>query len=314
MAILMVRKPSETPNINPIDDIIPFRYAYGNQDGYVVGRGTEIDNEVNGNQITIKSGRLVIQGVESDIDANGVTITIDSVSETRHYTLYHEIDLGTNTANIKLIFDIATYPNVPESDDLTINSTGVANLKLYQFTATNGVISNVKKLVEPISFSNAHTINGIEIKQDENGILKIGDTIIPQKQVLWDNESIAEISNEKLTEVISVSNLNIGDIVEFVVVANINYDDNLTKIERFKILTEDLLSYYITQIQMKRNTSNDFYYPDTCRMPIVIQKQNGMWKISHTRSTIYKGFDNGVGGNSYYHSSNKILKISKIIE
>jgi len=153
MAISMVRKPSETPNINNIDDIIPFRYAYGNQNGYVIGRGAEVSHTVNGNQFTINSGRLVIQGVESDIDANGVTLTIDSVSETRYYVIYHEINLATNTANIKVQFDTTTYPTINEGDDLTQNSSGIANLILYKFISQNGEIGSVEKVVKPIDYT-----------------------------------------------------------------------------------------------------------------------------------------------------------------
>lgn len=153
MAISMVRKPSETPNITNIDDIIPFRYAYGNQSGYVINRGAEVSHTVNGNQFTVNSGRLVIQGVESDIDSNGITLTIDSVSETRYYAVYHEINLATNTSNIKVEFDTATYPNITEGDDLTANSSGIARLVLYTFIAQNGVISSVNKVVKAIDYT-----------------------------------------------------------------------------------------------------------------------------------------------------------------
>ena len=153
MAISMVRKPSETPNITNIDDIIPFRYAYGNQSGYVISRGAEVSHTVNGNQFTVNSGRLVIQGVESDIDSNGITLTIDSVSETRYYAVYHEINLATNTSNIKVEFDTATYPNITEGDDLTANSSGIARLVLYNFIAQNGVISGVNKVVKAIDYT-----------------------------------------------------------------------------------------------------------------------------------------------------------------
>lgn len=153
MAISMVRKPSETPNITNIDDIIPFRYAYGNQSGYVISRGAEVSHTVNGNQFTVNSGRLVIQGVESDIDANGITLTIDSVSETRYYAVYHEINLATNTSNVKVEFDTATYPNITQGDDLTANSSGIARLVLYNFIAQNGVISGVNKVVKAIDYT-----------------------------------------------------------------------------------------------------------------------------------------------------------------
>ena len=88
MAISMVRKPSETPNINNISDIIPFRYAYGGQNGYVKGKGRELDYTAIGTQFTIGSGRVVLDGVESDIDSDGEIIKIESVSETRYYVVY----------------------------------------------------------------------------------------------------------------------------------------------------------------------------------------------------------------------------------
>lgn len=194
MAISMVRKPSETPNITNIDDIIPFRYAYGNQSGYVISRGAEVSHTVNGNQFTVNSGRIVIQGVESDIDANGITLTIDSVSETRYYAVYHEINLATNTSNIKVEFDTATYPNITEGDDLIANSSGIARLVLYNFIAQNGVISGVEKVVKAIQYTkdiqveNAKTVNGVEIKKDNNGVLRFGDIIIPQKKLLFSSD------------------------------------------------------------------------------------------------------------------------------
>lgn len=152
MAIKMVREPSETPNINNIDDIVPMRYAYGGQNGYVIAKGTEISNTVNGLNFTINSGRLVLQGVECDIDASGVTISIDNIATKRYYTIYLEVNLGLNTTSIKSEYDTATYPTIDSGDDLTENSTGIANLSLYQFTAQNGVISDVNKVVKEISY------------------------------------------------------------------------------------------------------------------------------------------------------------------
>ena len=152
MAIKMVREPSETPNINNIDDIIPMRYAYGGQNGFVIGKGTEISNTVSGLNFTVNSGRLVMQGVECDIDATGVTITIDNIATKRYYTVYLEVNLGLNTATIKSEYDTATYPTIDTGDDLTENSTGIARLPLYQFTATSGIISEVNKVVKEISY------------------------------------------------------------------------------------------------------------------------------------------------------------------
>ena len=190
MAIKMVREPSETPNINNIDDIIPMRYAYGGQNGFVIGKGTEISNTVSGLNFTVNSGRLVLQGVECDIDATGVTITIDNIATKRYYTVYLEVNLGLNTATIKSEYDTATYPSIDAGDDLTENTTGVARLPLYQFTATSGIIGEVNKVVESVKYTanmtvdNSKKVNNLEIKQDENGILKIEDIIIPQRKLI----------------------------------------------------------------------------------------------------------------------------------
>lgn len=217
MAIKMVREPSETPNINNIDDIIPMRYAYGGQNGFVIGKGTEISNTVSGLNFTVNSGRLVLQGVECDIDATGVTISIDNIATKRYYTVYLEVNLGLNTATIKSEYDTATYPSIDAGDDLTENTTGIARLPLYQFTATSGIISDVYKVVESIKYTkdlkvnsamNSDKINDIEIIQDENGVLKVGDIIIPQKKLLW---SGSEATPSVGTLQIELNNINVGD-------------------------------------------------------------------------------------------------------
>lgn len=218
MAIKMVREPSETPNINNIDDIVPMRYAYGNQNGYVINKGTEISNTVNGLNFTVNSGRLVLQGVECDIDASGVTITIDNIATTRYYVVYLQVNLGLNTAQILDTYDTATYPTIDTGDDLTENTTGIARLPLYRFIATSGVISNVNKVVESVKYINedfianvkvndASKVNNLEIKQDENGVLKIGDIIIPQKKLLWNGDITSG------TIALS-TNLNVSDVLE----------------------------------------------------------------------------------------------------
>ena len=168
MAIKMVREPSDTPNINNIDDIVPMRYAYGGQNGYVIGKGTEISNTVNGLNFTVNSGRLVLQGVECDIDATGVTITIDNIATKRYYTVYLEVNLGLNTATIKDEYDTATYPTIDAGDDLTENTTGVARLPLYQFTATSGVIGEINKVVESVKYINNDFIENVKVNNAIN--------------------------------------------------------------------------------------------------------------------------------------------------
>lgn len=218
MAHKMVRQPSETPNINNIDDIIPFRYAYGNQDGYVINKGTELSYTINGNEFRINSGRVVLQGIEDDIDANGVTVTIDNISGVRYYVVYYRVNLATNTTSYEITYDTAGYPIIDKGDDLTKNSSGIANLPLYRFKASSGVISNVEKVVKAVEYinknitvENSKNINDLPIKRDENGVLKIGNIVIPQKKVLWSGEE--EISSSNLPTITLNEKIYLGDTI-----------------------------------------------------------------------------------------------------
>lgn len=205
MAVEMVRKPSETPNIENVDDFMPIRYAYANQNGYVIGRGrigTGIDAEaytINGNTFTINSGRLVLQGVECDIDT-GHAVTIDVNSTKRYCAIYLEVNLATNTSDIFVAYDMLGTPSVDAGDDLTANKIGTARMVLFTCEATNGLISNVIKVVKACEYS-------IPYKLDENGVLRYGDIVIPQRKVLWSDDNGA--ASARWTE-----ELKIGDVVE----------------------------------------------------------------------------------------------------
>lgn len=141
-------------SVSNIDDIIPFRYAYGNQDGYVIGKGTEISHTIDGSTFRINSGRVVLQGVETDIDANGVSFTIDNSSETRYFVVYYEVNLATQTTAIRLSdYSTNDYPSIDTGDDLTVSASGIARTELYRFTAISGVISDVEKTAKAIEYS-----------------------------------------------------------------------------------------------------------------------------------------------------------------
>lgn len=205
MAIKMVREPSETPNINNIDDIVPMRYAYGGQNGYVIGKGTEISNTVNGLNFTINSGRLVLQGVECDIDAVGVTITIDNIATKRYYVVYLQVNLGLNSAQILSSYDTATYPTIDAGDDLTENTTGVARLPLYRFTATSGVISEVNKVVKSVKYINENFIKNVKV---DNAVQ--ADNSITQAQS--DNSTKIATTAYVRTAIENVKNIVSGNI------------------------------------------------------------------------------------------------------
>lgn len=221
MAIEMVRIPSETPNINNIDDFVGLRYAYGNQDGYVLNKGNECSYTINGSIFKINSGRLVLQGVECDIDANGVEITIDNVATKQYYSVYLQVNLALNETKILSTSDTASYPPVDTGDDLTQNTTGIARLLLYTFDAQNGVIENVQKRVDEILYLtnfkvknsfNADKINGLEIKKNEENSIVVGDEIISRKIVLWSGTKTNADGKFNIGQT-----LESGDIIEVVV-------------------------------------------------------------------------------------------------
>lgn len=153
MSIEMVRIPSETPNISNIDDFVGLRYAFGNQDGYILDKGNECSYTINGSIFKINSGRLVLQGIECDIDANGVEITVDNVSTKRYYSVYLQINLALNETKILSTYDTTTYPTIDIGDNLTQNTTGTARLVLYNFEVTNGVIGNVQKTIKQLEYT-----------------------------------------------------------------------------------------------------------------------------------------------------------------
>ena len=199
MAIEMVRVPSETPNISNNDDFVGLRYAYGNQNGYVIGKGQECSYSVVGSTFKINSGRLVLQGVEVDIDANGVEITIDNVATTRYYTVYLQVNLATNEAKILSEYGTDTYPEIASGDDLTANTNGIAKMELYHFTAINGVVGTTQKVVDKIEYVGDMTVknatNAIAnsdgsysgFNQNANNILYANTSEIVEKRVLiWE--------------------------------------------------------------------------------------------------------------------------------
>ena len=162
MASRFVRKASEEPNVTSGDDARALRYAYGNQKGYVIGRGSEIDYET-GASFTVKSGELVIDGYSLVIDASGVDIEIDTVSTNRFYSVWYEVNLALDKGEIKASYSTSTYPAVASGDDLTVNPTGIARLEIYRFTAQNGVISNVSKRVNSIKYLTNGTFPNVNV-------------------------------------------------------------------------------------------------------------------------------------------------------
>ena len=174
--IKIVREPSDTPNIQNTDDFVGLRYSYGDYNGYVNNKGQMLAYQINVSTFKVLSGRAVVNGVEVDIDANGASITIDNISQTQAHSLYIRVNLATMKADL---FDVIGN-DLPTSDDLTANTTGMAYLLLYTFSSTAGVISNVVKKVERV----------IGLKEVVSGITPVA------KAAQADNSTAADLAED----------------------------------------------------------------------------------------------------------------------
>lgn len=62
--------------------------------------------------------------------------------------------------------------------------------------------------------TNTININGLEITRDENGVLRIGDVIIPQRKLLWSGELSCDENQENVTLSLADKDINAGDTLE----------------------------------------------------------------------------------------------------
>ena len=183
----MISDVSDYNPINSTDDVIPLRYAYGNQNGYVIGVGSELDGVYNNGTFTVGSGRVVVQGVEIDVDANGMSVAVDTASETRYYKIYLEVKFNQNinlySATLRSGYSTVGYNEItiPTSSEL-ING-GTAYLDLY-WLKLNGT-------TEVESIKRVHQIDyAINLGRASDGSLydeKDGAFIVKRK-TLWSGD------------------------------------------------------------------------------------------------------------------------------
>lgn len=303
------------------DDFVSIRYAYGNQDGYVIGRGNELSSSTSGASFTINSGRVVLQGVESDIDANGVKLDFDDgISGLRYVTVYYQVNLATNTATIKSMTDTVGYPIVDKGDDLTTVTNGTANLELYHVQIQNGVVGSNEKVVKAVEYINPDTVvknaqnaeNAQDAENAENAqkiqnidlsndsAAKFGNYIVEKKVLLFNGSE-----NE-----VTLSNLIAGDTIE---VEYGEQDDSsfLTTSDyfvRMRITNKPAYTYFSDNVSSQ--------YPTTgISMKFGgISYMNNVLKITAQVVTILNGGTVKIWGDDNDSYGLVIKKVYKIIE
>ena len=206
MALRLVRQTSATPNITNKDDTIMTRYAYGGYNGVVKAFGNECGYTAENGTFKVLGGRIIIDGWEIDIDGAGWSLNLSSVTGTQYHSVYAEINVSTEIVRLNSIYLTGSYPEVVKGDDLTATPNGTARLLLYNVKVENGSITevlpkfskiiNLKEVVDNLTSGktvvenatnadNAKKINDIAITKDANGVLKVGDIIIPQYKKLY---------------------------------------------------------------------------------------------------------------------------------
>ena len=152
MAIRLLRESSETPNITNKDDVKMIRYAYGGRTGIVKGYGEELEYSSNATSFQIGSGCVVLQGWEVELDGAGWLLDISSVTGTRYYTIYLEVNAEIETAEIKSVYDTAAYPQVDHGDDLTEAQSGTARFPIYKILVSSGSITEVSRTITTMPY------------------------------------------------------------------------------------------------------------------------------------------------------------------
>ena len=143
MSVRLIRQASETPNITNRDDSRMTRFAYGGIDGVVKGYGNELAHNITGSTFILRSGCIVLQGWEVLVDS--WELDLSTVVNTQYHTVYLEVNIASETAEIKSSYQTGSFPTINSGNDLTTYPNGTARLPLYTFTVTSGRISSVTK-------------------------------------------------------------------------------------------------------------------------------------------------------------------------
>lgn len=169
--------------VNAYQDSILGDFAFSGKDGIVkdVGQACGLDTTTL-NSVKVKSGMVVIQGRQITLDGTDtITLPVATGSTVYWTTLYLELDLSaiaddelTGKVTLKKLEYTSSYPAVPTSDNLKVQTAGKAYIGLYRFKNTANGVNSVESIAETIdsidlSTETAKKFNEIETRLDELG-------------------------------------------------------------------------------------------------------------------------------------------------
>lgn len=259
MALRLVRKSSDTPNITNKDDVRMARYAYGGYNGIVKGFGNECEYTAENGIFKLLDGIIVVDGWEIFVEGGGVSLDFSNIIGAQYHSVYLQINVATTIEDVSLksVYSQISYSQVEKGDDLTSVPNGTAKFLLYNVKVVNGAIVEVVKKFETIPYlsllenglkngnfipKNSQQVNGLEIMRDENGVLKIGDIIIPQKRLLW-----------ALSEGKKVQQKGKGFAVDTVFTSKESLENKTLQIEYKQIQGSDNGARHIVTIKLQNN-------------------------------------------------------------
>ena len=217
MSVRLIRQASETPNITNRDDSRMTRFAYGGIDGVVKGYGNELAHNINGSTFVLRSGCIVLQGWEVMVDS--WELDLSTVVNTQYHTVYLEVNIASETAEIKSSYQTGSFPTINSGNDLTTYPNGTARLPLYTFTVTSGRIFSVTKKFIFLSYYGDRfktveaDIDSIEQRLDKLGF-KEGSVIAPDSTSTFGSKITSAISalNRQGNYVIGVYDVSFNDM------------------------------------------------------------------------------------------------------
>lgn len=164
--------------VNAYQDSILGDFAFSGKDGIVknVGQACSLDTTTL-NSVKVKSGMIVIQGRQITLDGtDSITLPVATGSTVYWTTLYLELDLSAiaddgkaGKVTLKKLEYTSSYPAVPTSDNLKVQTAGKAYIGLYRFKNTANGVNSVESIAETID-GNDIVGDIVDINNDIKGI------------------------------------------------------------------------------------------------------------------------------------------------
>lgn len=158
-----------------------------------------IELDFENRQGALTAGTATISILAGNLKTNKISFIADNDG----FTLYYITDDSYETAQFTIISEIWSYIRV---NCFSFTMTG------YGTSAPSGAIYAVNRNVAE-AVANAVMVNNLQIKRDENGVLKIGDIIIPQKELIW---SGSQAFSEDTAASVTLDSVEEGDTLEIV--------------------------------------------------------------------------------------------------